>query len=170
MTTAAEILTDAFTRVHEELPNILDRVDAETILWQPDPAANSIGWLVWHLSRVQDDHLAGVGARDQVWTAGGFARRFDLPYDDDSIGYGHSADEVRAFAVTDTDLLLEYHAAVHRLTLDVLDGFGDDGYSRIVDEDWDPPVTAAVRLVSVIGDIHQHLGQIAYIAGLAERR
>ena len=36
----------------------------------------------------------------------------------------------------------------------------------MVDEHWDPPVTAGVRLVSVIGDALQHLGQAAYVKGL----
>jgi hypothetical protein len=68
------------------------------------------------------------------------------------------------------DLLGEYHRDVHELTLRYLDGLTAQELDRIVDTHWDPPVTAAVRLVSVIGDTMQHAGQAAYVRGLAERR
>lgn len=169
-TTAADILRDAFGRVAEELPQLLRDLPAEVVLWRPDPDANSIGWLAWHLTRVQDDHLAGVGQRDQVWTSQGFAERFALPYAVDSHGFGQSSAEVGAFHVSDTELLLAYHHAVHAMTLEVLATLDDTAYRRIVDARFTPPVTATVRLVSVIGDTTAHLGQIGYLKGLAERR
>lgn len=168
--TVTDILRDAYGRVHEELPALLDDLDAEALLWRPDADANPIGWLAWHLTRVQDDHVAGVGQVEQVWTSGGFAERFALPYAVEAIGYGHTSAEVGAFDVVDTGLLLDYHRAVHVLTVQVLQAMDDVGYARVIDESWDPPVTAAVRLVSVIGDTQAHLGQIGYVRGLAERR
>lgn len=168
--TASDVLRDAYTRIHEELPALLEGLDTETMLWRPDADANSIAWLAWHLTRVQDDHVAGVGQVEQVWTAAGFAERFALPYAVGTIGYGHTSAEVGAFGVADAGLLAGYHDAVHALTMRVLDAMDDTGYARVVDEHWDPPVTAAVRLVSVIGDTMAHLGQIGYVRGLAERR
>lgn len=168
--TVTDVLRDAYGRIHEELPQLLDGLDAETLLWRPDADANSIAWLAWHLTRVQDDHLAGVGGVEQVWTGAGFAERFALPYPVDEIGYGHTSAEVGAFDVSDVALLLGYQDAVHAVTLAVLEAMDDADYARIVDEGWDPPVTAAARLVSVIGDAQAHLGQIGYVRGLAERR
>lgn len=170
MTSATTILADAFGRGNDSMHTLLNGLGPAALLWQPDPAANSIGWLAWHLSRVQDDHLAGVGQVEQVWTTQGFADRFALPYPVTSIGFGQSAQEVAEFSVDDPALLLEYHEAVHALTLQVLSGLDDAGYARIVDERWDPPVTAAVRLVSVVEDTLMHLGQIGYLRGLFERR
>ncbi len=40
----------------------------------------------------------------------------------------------------------------------------------VVDERWDPPVTLGVRLVSVVNEVNQHVGQAAYVRGLLERR
>lgn len=178
MTTAIDVLRDAFGRVHDDLPTTLDGLTPEQVLWRPDADANSVGWLVWHLSRVQDDHLAGVATAtglmaelaEQVWTARGWSARFALPYGEREIGYGHSPDQVGAFAVGDATLLLGYHADVHARTLLVLDGLSGIDLDVVVDERWDPPVTAAVRLVSVVNDITQHLGQAAYVAGLLKRR
>lgn len=165
-----EILTDAFDRVREGLPAQLEGLTAEQVLWRPAPNANSIGWLAWHLARVQDDHMAGVGGVEQVWT-GDWATRFALPYDESAIGYGQSSDEVGAFSVGDTELLAGYYADVHEMTLKVLQTLRTRAdYDRVVDERWDPPVTAAVRITSVIGDITQHWGQLAYVRGLLEQR
>lgn len=170
MTGAREILLDAFDRVHELVPTIIHGLAVDELLWRPDGSANSLGWLVWHLTRVQDDHLAGVGATEQVYLAEGWSTRFALPYDDRSIGYGHSAAEVGAFRLEDPELLISYHAAVHALTRRVVEELSPADYDRVVDDRWDPPVTAAVRLVSVVGDTLQHLGQAAYVRGLVERR
>lgn len=168
-TTATDILVDAFDRVHQELPDLLEDLDAAALLWRPDPDANSIGWLAWHLTRVQDDHLAGVGEVEQAWTSKGFAEHFDLPYDRADIGYGQSRQDVDAFTLESATLLLEYHEAVHELTERVLTQLGPQDYARIVDRNWDPPVTAAARVVSVVNDTTQHLGQIAYLRGLVDR-
>jgi hypothetical protein len=39
-----------------------------------------------------------------------------------------------------------------------------------VDESWNPPVTLGVRLVSVVNDDTQHVGQAAFLRGLVLRR
>ncbi|MGA8046534.1 MAG: DinB family protein [Dermatophilaceae bacterium] len=183
--TATDVLRDAYGRIRDTLSGLLHDLDEETLLWRPDRGANSIGWLAWHLTRVQDDHVAGVGRVHQVWTREGFHDRFGLPYEVEDIGYGQTSAEVGAFTVADVDLLVAYHDAVHAMTMRVLDELEaasdgqareddqsreDSGYARVIDASWDPPVTVAVRLVSVIGDALAHLGQIGYLRGLAQRR
>ena len=168
--TALDVLRDAFERVHEDLPSVVAELSADELLWRPDPSANHVAWLLWHLTRVQDDHVANLAGTAQVWSAGGWADRFGLPYPDDAIGYGQSSDDVGAFRLEDPVLLTGYHAAAHELTLSALDGLDEASLARVVDPRWDPPVTAAVRLVSVVNDITQHLGQAAYLRGLLERR
>jgi hypothetical protein len=167
---ARAILADAFDRVREDVPEVVRGLTPDQLLWRPDADANHVAWLVWHLTRVQDDHLAGVSGRDQVWTSGGWAERFGLPYRTRAVGYGQSSDEVGAFVLEDPEVLTGYHAAVHEETLRVIGGLEDEDFARVVDRSWDPPVTAAVRLVSVVNDITQHLGQAAYVRGLIERR
>ena len=167
--TPADVLIDAFQRLADKLPSILDGLTEDDLAWRPAADANPIGWLVWHLVRVQDDHVAEVAAIEQAYTAQGFADRFALPFDPAAIGYGQSTEEVGRVRVA-AGLLLEYAEAVHRQTLDYLGGLTADDLDRVVDDRWDPPVTLGARLVSVLNDDTQHLGQAGYVRGLLTTR
>ena len=163
-----DVLSYAYSQVHETLRRSLDGLTADRLAARVGPGANPIAWLAWHLLRVQDDHVAEVAGGEQVWTAQGFARRFDLPVEDAATGYGMSAEEVAAVRIDDPALLVEYSAAVHARTAEYLAGLSEVDLDRVVDTRWDPPVTLGVRLVSVLSDDLQHLGQIGYVRGLLE--
>lgn len=166
---AADLLVDAFSRVHDSVHDALDGVAPDDLLLRVDSAANPIGWLIWHLTRVEDDHIAEAAGIEQVWTAQGFVERFALPYETTAHGYGQSKEEVGAFSVASAELLLAYHDAVHEQTIRYVETLTDEDLARVVDKRWDPPVTLAVRLVSVISDTLQHAGQAAYVRGIARR-
>lgn len=166
MTTTDTILIDAFERVRGVVHRVLDGLDEAALTARPTPDANSIGWLVWHLTRVQDDHVAELAGVEQRWTADGWAARFGLPFGDDEIGYGQSSADVAAVRGVPAELLAGYHDAVHAATVGYVRGIDAAELDRVVDRSWDPPVTAAVRLVSVISDDLQHAGQAAYVKGL----
>jgi hypothetical protein len=163
--TPADLLTDALERVREDVGAVLDGLDERALTHRPTPDANSIAWLVWHLTRVQDDHVAHVAEIQQVWVAGGFAGRFALPFDVRDHGYGHTSEQVAAVRAP-ADLLLEYYTATHEQTLGYVRTLTPDDLDRVVDTRWDPPVTLGVRLVSVVNDCTQHVGQAAYVRGL----
>ncbi len=167
--TSADLLVDAFGRIREEVHRIVGGLTGEQLAFRVDAAANSIAWLVWHLTRIQDDHVADAFGTDQVWTSEGWAERFGLPLDPLDTGYGHRAREVAAVRVESGDLLAGYYDAVHRRTIAHVRELTDPDLDRVVDESWDPPVTLGVRLVSVIGDDLQHAGQAAFVRGLVER-
>ncbi|SDN88700.1 Protein of unknown function [Actinokineospora alba] len=165
---SADLVVDAFGRIAEEVRAAVDGLSADQLAHRVDGDANSIAWLVWHLSRIQDDHLAGVSGLDQVWLADGWADRFGLPFPDTDHGYGHTSDQVAAVRV-DADLLTGYHDAVHRQSVEWAAGITDADLERIVDRAWTPPVTLGVRVVSVISDCLQHVGQAAFVRGLLLR-
>lgn len=165
-----DLLLTAYSDVERDVRAALDGIDPALLTERLDPQANTIGWLVWHLIRVQDDHVAEVAGTEQAWTAAGWADRFGLPFEPAATGYGFSSEQVAATRVTDPDLLLGYLADVHRRTADFLRTLGDADLDRVVDRRWDPPVTLGVRLLSVIGDDLQHAGQAALLRGLLERR
>ena len=160
-----ELLLDAFSRIRESVAAALAGVDGVTLLRRPAGNGNSMAWLIWHLSRVEDVQVASAAGLDQVWTSQGFAGRFDLPLSRRDTGYGHSSAQVNAVQAP-PELLAEYYDAVHRQTVGFLMSLGDDDFDRVVDTRWDPPVTLGVRLVSTIADCLQHVGQAAYAKGL----
>jgi hypothetical protein len=165
-----DLLLTAFDNVEESVRGALDGIDPALLTVRLDPDANTIAWLVWHLTRVQDDHVAEVAGVEQAYTDAGWADRFALPFDVQALGYGFSSEEVGQVQVGDPQLLVDYHADVHRRTADFLRTLDSADLDRVVDERWDPPVTLGVRLVSVIGDDLQHAGQAALLRGLLERR
>jgi hypothetical protein len=164
-----DLLVDAFGRVRDAAHGAADGASPAVLTYRPDPDANSIAWLVWHLTRIQDDHVAAAAGTEQQWTAGGWAERCALPFPRSATGYGHGSDEVAAVKV-DGGLLLAYFDAVHEQTVRFVGRLDADDLDRIVDERWDPPVSLGVRLVSVVADDLEHAGQAAYVRGLAERR
>jgi uncharacterized damage-inducible protein DinB len=164
-----DVLLDGFGRVRDDVHGAVEGLDEEALTFRADGDANSIAWLVWHLARVEDDHVSDVAGVEQAWTTGGWVQRFDLPFDTAATGYGHSSSDVAALRAG-AGLLLGYFDAVHEQTMKYLGGLTDSDLDRIVDERWDPPVSLGVRLVSVINDCTQHAGQAAFIRGLTERR
>ena len=167
---SADLLRDHFDRISEIVNDAVDGLTPDQLSYRPDADANSIAWLTWHLTRVQDDHVADVAGTEQVWTSEGWAKRFALPFDDAAHGYGQSSADVAKVKVDSGDLLTGYLDAVTAQTKKYVATLSDADLDKVVDTRWDPPVTLGVRLVSVIGDDLQHAGQASYIRGLIERR
>ncbi|MGW6964851.1 mycothiol transferase [Streptomyces zaomyceticus] len=166
---SAGLLVDSFGRVREVVHEAVEGLTEDELAARIDPDANSIAWLVWHLTRIQDDHLAGAFGGEQLWKTAGWHDRFGLPFPERATGYGQTSAQVASVRAP-AELLLGYHDAVYERTLDLVGPLTDAELDRVVDTDWDPPVTLGVRLVSVIADDLQHAGQAAYVRGAVERR
>lgn len=164
----AELLTDGFGRVVDVVNAAVDGLSVDQLASQVAPGTNTIGWLVWHLARVQDDHVSDAAGIDQIWTTAGWAERFALPFDDTATGYAQDVSSVVEVRVS-AEHLVGYLEAVTSQTRGFLEGLRDPDLDRIVDESWDPPVTLGVRLLSVISDDLQHGGQAAFVRGILLR-
>jgi len=162
------LLIEAFARIQAVVHSVLRGASSEMLTYRVDPGANTMAWLIWHLTRVQDGHISELLDDEQVWTAEGWVGRFDLPFDPEATGYGQNAGDVAAVHA-EAELLAGYYDAVHARTIDFLRTLTEADFARIVDTAWDPPVTLAVRLVSILSDDLQHAGQASYIRGLATR-
>jgi len=167
--TSNDLLVDAFERVRDAVQPAVNGLSPDELAFRPDAESNSIAWLVWHLTRIQDDHIGGLDGHEQVWTARGWADRFALPLEVTDTGYGHDPEKVAA-VTADAHLLLDYFEEVHDKTITFVRTLAEEELARVVDRRWDPPVTVGVRLVSVIADDLQHAGQAAYVRGILQRR
>lgn len=165
----ADLVIDGFDRIQQVVHGAVKGLNEEQLAERPAGDANTIAWLVWHLTRVQDDHLADLGEAPQVWTGQAWHERFGLPFDPGATGYGHDPKQVAAVRAP-AKLLTGYHDAVHDQTVAWLAGLQESQLDRIVDEAWNPPVTLGVRLVSVLSDGLQHAGQAAYVRGILLQR
>ena len=166
--TPSELLIEEFSRIQGAVRTTLKGASAATLTFRADADANSIAWLTWHLSRVQDDHIADLAGTAQVYISQGWAQRFDLPFGPAVIGYGHTTADVAAVRA-DADLLGGYYDAVHTATVAYLATLSGADLDRVIDESWTPAVTVGVRLASVLSDDLQHAGQAAFVRGLADR-
>ncbi len=165
MATASDLLLDAFGRIQETIHDVLGGVSDDQLATPVAPRANTIGWLIWHVSRLIDDHVSDVAGSEQLWMGQGWADRFGLPFPVRAIGYGQSVEQAQSVQVSG-GLLGEYFDAAHGLAVDFVGSVTETDLDRIVDVRWDPPVTLAVRLVSVVNDSMQHVGQAAYVKGI----
>jgi uncharacterized damage-inducible protein DinB len=170
MTHEIDILRDAFERIRDTVSSTVAGLSDDDLTFRPGGTGNSIAWLVWHLARVQDSHIADAGGTDQLWTSAGWADRFGLALPSSATGYGMTSDEVGLVRGVTAEQLTDYLTAVHDRTAEYLTTLDDGDLERIVDTRWDPPVTLAARLVSVISDDLQHAGQAGYVAGLLKNR
>ncbi|MFF7446333.1 MULTISPECIES: DUF664 domain-containing protein [unclassified Streptomyces] len=165
---AKDILIDGYSRIQEEVHAAVEGLGPDDLNARPGPEANSIAWLVWHLTRIQDDHLADAFGLEQVWLAQEWQKRFNLDLPPEDHGYGHTSAQVAKVRVDSAELLTGYYDAVHAQSLRALGGLTAADLERVVDTNWDPPVTLGVRLVSVLADDLEHAGQAAYVRGLLQ--
>src|SRR4051812_15625393 len=135
----ADLLVDGFGRVRENVHAAVEGLTAEQLRARLDDGGNSIAWLVWHLTRVQDDHVADVAGTEQVWTGQDWLSRFGLPFPAGDTGYGHRPADVEAVRVDGPDLLAGYYDAVPEQTLPVVPRPRGPGADRDVRRARGPP-------------------------------
>jgi hypothetical protein len=165
-----DLLDDALSRIPAAVRDHVADLDPADLHWRPAEGANPIGWLVWHLTRVQDAQVAPLLGAEQLWTRDGWSDRVTLPPGANDHGYGWGTDDVAAFEPPAPDVLLEHLEAVNARCRELVVGLSAEDLDRVIDHDYDPPVTVGTRLVSVIDDAAQHAGQVGYVRGLLDAR
>ena len=166
--TSNDLLVDAFSRVHGVVHQAVDNLTPDELAFRVNGDTNSIAWLVWHLSRITDDHLSDAASKEQVWIGNGWMEKFGLPFPPDATGYGFGGDDVAAVKPKSAELLIGYFDEVIEEATRFVKNLSDDDYATVVDASWNPPVTLAVRLISVVSDDLQHAGQAMFIRGIVE--
>lgn len=165
----SSLLLELYSRIPPLAREAADGLRPDELVRTVAPGTNPVGWLIWHLTRVQDHHLSELSQTEQLWVTGDWAVSFGLRPDPDNTGYGHGPDDVAAVRPEGPAALLGYLDATQELVAKVLGRVDPVALDRIVDRRWDPPVTLGVRLVSVADDCLQHVGQANYLRGLLER-
>ena len=162
--TLNEFIEDAFNIEHEYLMDALDGLTSDEIIWKPGPGANSIGWILWHMIRVEDMWFQFfIQHQPEIWEKDNWNEKFGLPTRDN--GFGHTPEQVNNFPIYDLTEMLAYGAAVRAATLSYLKSMTADQLD-VVPREARPEMSVGRIFRQVIGEIYQHQGHIAYLKGL----
>lgn len=167
--TAIDILRDAADRPREAAQRLREQLTPEVLAAHPGGHDNSVAWLLWHTAREIDVQVAQLAGGPERWETGDHARRTGLGAAGGGIGYGHDAQAARAIVVPEAGPLLDYLEDATDALQGYLASLREADLDQVIDEDWDPPVTRGTRLVSIIDDAAQHIGQAAYVVGMPDR-
>ena len=163
---ARDVLREAASRPAAEAKALVNTLPEGALNAHAGGHTNSIAWLLWHSGRQMDAQLAQLNGEPQVWHSQGFESRSNLGELGDTVGYGHTAEQARAIVVEDAALLVEYLGAATAALSEYIAGLSEADLDDVIDTSWTPHVTRGVRLVSMIDDAAQHVGQAAYAAGI----
>ena len=162
--TLNEFITDALDKENGFLLEALDGLTPDELAWQPAPDANSIGWMLWHMVRVEDMWIQFFAQfQPELWESDGWHEKFGLPTRDN--GFGHTAEQVNNFPRLDLAEFLQYRAAVRQSTLAYLNTLTPDDMATVPRERR-PEMSLGAMFRQIIGEMYQHVGQIAYLRGL----
>jgi len=164
-----DLLIDGYGRIPEFLENVLKGLTQDDLNWQPRPDCNSIGWLIWHLTRQQDAQTASLMDEEQLWIRDEWYAKFNRQPEPNDIGFGHSPEQVSAFKSPEAKILLDYNRAVVERSKQYISNLSETDLDRELDEPWFQPLPkVGVRLVSILDDSIIHAGQAAYVRGLRQ--
>ena len=171
-----ELITKQYERIWRATDNTLEGLSAEDLARRPSPEANSIGWLAWHVGRVEDRwtslllgrKLNGSDPRtlhvDDLW-AGGWASTMGMPGERGS-GVGMSPAELDSFPTPSMEHLRGYYEAVRADTRELLAGLKPDMFDETRDSLFGSPLALGDMFVQIITELNQHVGQMGYLKGL----
>ena len=147
MNQSAQTIWDA---LEFRMPAVLRAVEPlteEELRWQPPNAANSIGWLLWHIPEVEDNWV-----RERLL---GLPRRFP---------FGKPVREALPTEYPEKAALLAYFREVRDLSRDRLEQTTSDELLRIVSDKTWGTITVGQLWCGVATSGAWHGGQIALIA------
>jgi uncharacterized damage-inducible protein DinB len=164
-----DVVMAGFEGVFQTLQRALDGLSEDDLNWRPRSDCNSIGWLAWHLTRVQDGMISTIMGKDQLWLSAGWHAKFGRPPEAGDVGAGHTPQDVAGFKSPDARTLLDYHRAVLERSQQYLSTLSEADLDRDIQHPhFQPPPKVGVFLNMMLSDNLQHAGQVAYIRGLRQ--
>ena len=163
--TLNEFIEDAFAKEHEFLMDAVQDLTPEELAWRPGHEANPMGWILWHMLRVEDMWFQFfIQRQPEIWESEGWNEKFGLPTRDN--GFGHTQEQVDSFPTLDLTELIRYGGSIRAATLAYLKGLGPDDFD-VVPREARPEMSVGAIFRQVIGEAYQHQGHLAYLKGLA---
>ena len=146
------------------LSEALEGLSQEEVNWAPAPHCNSIAFILWHVTRVEDVLIHPISQRiaGVYWTQG-WQERLGIPATE--IGYQYTEEQLQAWSAPKFEDLQEYAQAVHERTLAFVETLTPEKLLEVPRPDY-PNQTIGVILAHLATEIAQHVGQISYLRGV----
>ena len=163
-----EFIEDALNKEQEFLMEAVGGLTPQDLAWRAGPEANPIGWILWHMFRVEDMWIQFfIQKQHEIWERDGWHQKFGLPTRDN--GFDHTQEQVAGFPALDLPELLKYGQAVRAQTLEYLGSLGPEDYN-LVPRERRPEMSVGAIFRQIVGEFYQHQGHISYLKGLIRSR
>ena len=160
---------DALNDAQAALMQAVDGLSQEELMWQPQPGANHIAFILWHVLRVEDWYFQYMFQRvPQVWESEKWHEKLNLPDDPRVTGYGYTAEQIASFPPVQLQDLLAYGEAVRARTVDYLRNVDPTRFDEMLKSSIFGETSVGDRIGHLLCELAQHVGQIAYLRGLVK--
>ncbi|MBI3744252.1 MAG: DinB family protein [Chloroflexi bacterium] len=156
----------SYERMWKVTDGALEGLTHEEFARRPNGHSNSIGWIAWHMARVEDRWTNMVlNKGKQLWETHGWAEKIGMPNDPNYSGGGMTPDQVQLFKTPAVQQVKDYWSAVRATTKEC--------YAKLTPSMLDQMVQTPFRRELKVGDVishvlcelNQHAGQVAYLRG-----
>lgn len=146
------------------LMQAVDSLSQEELMRQPQPGANHIAFILWHMVRAEDWFFHYLFQRvPQVWESEQWHEKLNLPDDPRVTGFGYTEEQVASFPSIQLRDLIAYSEAVRARTVDYLRSVNPARFDEIAKSRLFGEVSIGNLIGHLLIELAQHVGQIAYI-------
>lgn len=167
--TLKDFVRNALEMQRNDLLRSLQGLTPLDLAWRPAAQGNAIGFLAWHMARVEDMWVQRVfQGKQQLWQSDGWSGKLGMDAYARDNGYGFDEAKLAGFQPPHLDQLLAYMDAVRQNTLAFLDAWNPAGAPVQAVIPWDKSTTMPIEKfwAQILWELNQHGGQIAYVRGL----
>ncbi len=144
----------------------LEDVDDSVLGSQPNDQSNSMGWLLWHMTRIVDRFIhTWCQETPQLWVKDGWCDKFGLDGDLNNTGQGWTPEQVAAWQLPAKSSLVEYYDVVKAAASEYLQSLTASDLAREITIPPRPTASIGTFLGVMVYDNCVHGGQIAYLRG-----
>ena len=170
--TGVEVLREAYQRAYAAVKTEIEGLTPEQLVWRPQPDANCIAFIAWHIARVGDVFFSQrLLHQPEVWFSGGWEARTGLQVGGAGLrglgmGTGFSDEQAGDMPKLPAADYQAYLDAVAKTIDGFFEGLDADALDRTYTaENW-PDAKLLPILFQVLNHAHTHRGEIGYIKGL----
>src|SRR5512136_1939402 len=109
-----DFIAQSLNMAQDGLTRSLADLTPYDVAWRPQPESNSIGFILWHMTRSEDSLVNGLfrGGKPQLWETGKWGEKLGLNPDPKNSGNGYTREQLVSFPTPELSKLVDYHKAV----------------------------------------------------------